>query len=372
MIDLYLKNGLDENNQPLELLVTAGKIVDVSRCFSEVTATEVIDLEKKAIITAGWIDDHTHCCEQLSLYYDDADLIGYQTGVTTVIDAGSTGGANIGTFYQSIKQKITNVYAMINVSQTGILAQDELSDLERLNFKELEKAVNKYATFIVGLKARMSKSVVLGNGIKPLKEAKIFQSALSKKLPLMVHIGSNPPELSAIMAEMTAGDVMTHCFNGKPNGILDEKGKVKNFVLEGYRRGIIFDIGHGTDSFNFDTAEAAKQQGIVPQTLSSDIYHRNRENGPVYNLATCIEKMLTLGFTLPEIIPMITSNPAKSYHLEAKGRLQKNYDADITIFSVSAGQKELIDSNGNKRISKQIVQPKYTIINGKVYQLGEV
>lgn len=371
MIDLYIKNGLDEQLKPLEILVDNGKVSNVKEQFKGVVARQIIDLKSKSIISPGWIDDHTHCYENLSLYYDDPDLDGYKSGVTTVIDAGSTGADNIGEFYQTIKNKKTNIYAMVNISKTGILAQNELGDMSQIRFTDLQSVVNQYPDFIIGIKARISKSVVVSNGLAPLIEAKKIQKKLVQHLPLMVHIGSNPPLLSEIMAMMTKGDIMTHCFNGKVNGILEPNGKVKEFVKEGYRKGIIFDVGHGTDSFNFRTAEIAKKNGLVPQTLSTDIYHHNREDGPVYNMATCMEKMINLGYTLPEVLRMITINPANNYHLKNKGQLRSGYDADITIFNITDGEKNLIDSNGNKRMTTEIIEPIYSIIDGKVFPIME-
>ncbi|BDZ31985.1 amidohydrolase/deacetylase family metallohydrolase [Lactiplantibacillus sp. WILCCON 0030] len=372
MADLYLKNGLDVQSQPIEILMTNGKIEQVGQKLAGTTADRTIDLAGQSIVSAGWIDDHTHCYEKLTLYYDDPDQVGYMTGVTTVIDAGSCGADNISDFYARTRAKRTNVYALLNISRTGILAQDELGDLSRVNFETFQNAVNEYPDFIVGMKARMSRSVVVGNGLQPLILAKQFQAQLMHHLPLMVHVGTNPPELQAIMAQLKPGDIMTHCFNGKANGILTTDDRIKPFVQSGYEQGIIFDVGHGTDSFNFHTAAVATAQGLYPQTLSTDSYHRNRENGPVYNLATCIEKMLLLGYPLSEIIPMVTSRPAQNFKLTTKGQLAPGYDADITIFEIKHGSKKLTDSDGNTRITDRLVKPEYSIVGGKVYMIGEL
>lgn len=369
MADLYVKNGRDASGQPLEVLISGGVITQVGAHLDDTSATEVLDVDD-AIISAGWIDDHTHCYEKLTLYYDDPDLDGYTTGVTTVIDAGSTGADNIADFYERTRTKKTNVYAMINISKTGILAQDELGDMARLQFDPLQMAISKYPDFIVGLKARISKSVVVDNGIEPLKVAKDFQQRLRQRLPLMVHVGTNPPDLDEIMSQLTRGDIMTHCFNGKANGILAADDQVKDFVKRGYAAGIVFDIGHGTDSFNFHTAAIAKQNQLTPATLSTDIYHHNREAGPVYNMATCIEKMLYLGYPLTTVLPMITSHPAHNFNLARKGELKSGYDGDLTIFNVTPGHHELTDSNGNTATATTIVQPQYSIIGGHVYQIG--
>ncbi len=371
MNSLYIKNGKDINNQPLELLIENGKISRIAPQLENIEADSVINLQGLSYVSAGWIDDHVHCYEKLSLYYDDPDLVGYRNGVTTVIDAGSTGADNIGDFYDLTQEKKTNVYAMINISRTGILAQDELGDMERLQFELMQQAVNHYPDFIIGLKARISKSVVVDNGIKPLVVAKEFQNKLKPRLPLMVHVGTNPPELSEIMDLLEAGDIITHCFNGKTNGILTVDGDIKPFVQKGLTKGIIFDIGHGTESFNFKTAAVATDQQIYPQSLSTDIYHGNRENGPVYNMATCIEKMLVLGFDIKQVLPMITSVPAKNYHLDTKGTLAPGMDADVTIFNIENKSKTLEDSDGNTRQTNTVIEPIYSVVGGEAYLIGD-
>ena len=370
MTSLYIKNGQDISGFPLEILIEDQKIAQIGPKLDVIAADEEIDLHNDSYVSAGWIDDHVHCYEKLSLYYDDPDKVGYLTGVTTVIDAGSTGADNIEDFYQITRQKKTNVFAMINISKTGILAQNELADMTKVAYAPLQKMIDQYPEFIVGIKARISKSVVVDNGIKPLIKAKMFQKLLTQPLPLMVHVGTNPPTLSEIMDVLEKGDIITHCFNGKDNGILNSDGQVKEFVKAGLAKGIIFDIGHGSESFNVKTAQQATIESIFAQSLSTDIYHHNRELGPVYNMATCIEKMLYLGFDLKQVIPMITTVPAHNFNLD-KGELLVGKDADLTIFDVKNQTKELVDSDGNKFQTNKVVEPIYSIISGQSYAIGE-
>ncbi|APX71816.1 amidohydrolase/deacetylase family metallohydrolase [Companilactobacillus allii] len=369
MIDLYVKNGKTISGSPVDVLIDQGKIIDIqSHIDGDVIAKKVLNLESKYYLSSGWIDDHVHCYEKLTLYYDKPDLDGVDAGVTTIVDAGSTGADNLADFYELTKKVKTNVYAMCNISKTGIIAQDELGHMDRIQNNLVKNMIDKYPEFVVGIKARMSKSVVAGSGIHPLIRAKKIQK-LNNNIPLMVHIGTNPPELSDIMNLLNPGDIITHCYNGKPNGIMNlNLHEIKQFAIESYNRGIIFDVGHGTDSFNFEVARVAKSIGLIPKSISSDLYHRNRENGPVYNLATCLDKMLHLGYTMEEIIPMITINPANNFNLKNKGFLKKGFDGDLTIFSVENREKELTDSNGNKEIANKVVVPHYAIVSGNVYE----
>lgn len=366
MFDLLIKNGKQINGEKVEVAIKDGVILNVDKTI-EAAAEKVIDLAGAHYLSAGWIDDHVHCYEKMTLYYDYPDEIGVKKGVTTVIDAGTTGAENIGDFYELTKQVKTNVYALINISKWGIVEQDELADLTKIQADLVHDRLKELPQFIVGIKARMSKTVIGENGITPLELAKNIQRE-NQNLPLMIHIGSAPPELQEILAVLEEGDILTHCFNGKPNGILDkETDQIKDFAKAGYEKGIVFDIGHGTDSFNFHVAEVALNAGIKATSISTDIYHRNRENGPVYDLATTMEKLRVVGYSWEEILDKVTSVPAKYFDLEKKGRLAAGYDADLTIFDVSNGEKILTDSNGYTRTAKELIKPVKTIIGGTIY-----
>lgn len=366
MYDLVIKNARKFNGMTFDIGITKGKICEIAPLITK-KARQKISLTPQQYLSAGWIDDHVHCFEEMTLYYDYPDQIGVNKGVTTVIDAGTTGAENIADFYEHAKQAKTNVYALLNISKWGIIAQDELADLNKIQADMVKQKIEELPDFIIGLKARMSKSVVGQNGITPLQLAKRIQKE-NHQLPLMVHIGSAPPNLLDILALLESGDIMTHCFNGKTNGILEQKTKkIKQIAVEAKNRGIIFDIGHGTDSFNFQVAETAYHQGIKADTISTDIYIRNRKNGPVYDFATTMEKLRLVGYTWEEIIEKVTEVPAQNFHLKTKGQIKEGFDADFTVFELINQPKELIDSNGEKRQSNQQIKPVQTIIGGKSY-----
>jgi dihydroorotase len=117
----------------------------------------------------------------------------------------------------------------------------------------VKQAVKRHPDFIVGLKARMSSSVVGENGITPLERAKAIQQE-NGDLPLMVHIGNNPPNLDEIAELLSSGDIITHCYNGKPNRILTPSGELRASIIRP-ARGVRLDVGHGTASFSFEVAK---------------------------------------------------------------------------------------------------------------------
>ncbi|WP_172209577.1 amidohydrolase/deacetylase family metallohydrolase [Lactococcus hodotermopsidis] len=366
MYDLIIKNARTLENQPIEVAIFDGKIAEIA---PEITAesSEILDA-KQDFISAGWIDAHVHCFEKMSLYYDYPDEVGVKNGVTTIVDAGSTGENNIRDFYELSKNAKTNVYALLNISKDGIVFQDELADLTKVNEAKNLARIQELSDFIIGIKARMSQSVIGKNGVKPLILAKKLQKKAD--LPLMVHIGTAPVVLEELMTYLTAGDIVTHCFNGKDNGILDKDGKIKEFAKKAYQDGVHFDIGHGTDSFNFQVAMQAKAEHILADSISTDTYLRNRLDGPVYNLATTMEKLIYSGYSLEQVISRVTVAPAKALRLVTKGQLAIGFDADLTLFQVNThANKHLTDSNHAIVETSVQITPTTAIISGKIYHI---
>ena len=366
-MDLLIKHGMTVEHKPLDIAIRDGKILAVGQHLSH-KAKEILDLKGRYHISAGWIDAHVHCDKTMDLYADDPDDIGIKTGVTTLIDAGSRGVSRIEDFYEGVKSAKTQVFALLNIAQQGIVTQDELADLRNIHIEAAVEMLKKYPQFIVGLKARMSKTVIGESGIKPLELAKAIQGQ-SRDVPLMVHIGSAPPRIEEVMGRLDHRDVVTHCFNGKDNGILDQVVKrIKPCAIKARSKGVLFDLGHGSESFNFKTAEQAFAEGIKADIISTDVYHRNRIEGPVYNMATTLEKMQAVGYTLSEVIDRVTLHPALAFRLMGKGQLAIGYDADVTIFKVATGRKVLIDSQGDQRVTKTLIQPRYAVVKGKVHE----
>ena len=105
-------------------------------------------------------------------------------------------------------------------------------------------------------------------------------------------------------------------------------------------------------------------------TISTDIYSRNRLNGPVFNFATTLAKLHVVGYSWPEIIDKVTAAPAKVFQLAGKGHLAAGYDADLTIFKLVEGEQTLVDSNGNERQANEWLEPVKVIVGGKQYDIN--
>ncbi|PQK85862.1 amidohydrolase/deacetylase family metallohydrolase [Pantoea ananatis] len=368
MYDLILRRARLPDERLIDIAILDGKIAAVGEVTGRAKVEQTLAVD--CYLSAGWIDSHVHCYEKSPIYHDHPDRIGVESGVTCVVDAGSTGADDIDDFRQRTQAVTTQVFALLNIARTGIVTQNELADMTQIDRPAIADAVRRHPDFIVGLKARMSSSVVGENGIQPLVLAKTIQQE-NGNLPLMVHIGNNPPNLDEIAALLTSGDIITHCYNGKPNRILTPEGQLRAAVKQALARGLRLDVGHGSASFSFEVARAAIAQGILPDTISSDIYCRNRLNGPVYTLAHVMSKFFNVGMTLPQIIACVTHQAASGLRLRSKGAIEPGLDADFTLFTVAHESVSFVDAEGLAEQGDRQLIPLAAIVAGECWMTEE-
>ena len=362
MYDLILRRARLVDDTVIDIAIQDGKIAALGDITG--SARSERQLSGDYYLSAGWIDSHVHCYPNSPIYHDQPDSVGIATGVTTVVDAGSTGADDVDDFYQLTRQVETEVYALLNISRVGLIAQNELADMANIDDAAVREAVTRHPDFIVGLKARMSSSVIGDNGLKPLVRAKAMQQE-NGGLPLMVHIGNTPPEIDEIAPLLASGDIITHCYNGKPNRILTPEGALRASITNALKRGVRLDVGHGSASFSFAVAQQAIALGILPHTISSDIYCRNRINGPVKSLAHVMSKFLAIGLSLPQVIECVTRHAADGLRLRHKGRLEPGADADFTVFAQRRQPVLFTDSDQNRLAAELQLLPLAAVRAGK-------
>ncbi|MEK5058875.1 dihydroorotase [Paenibacillus sp. FSL H7-0326] len=352
------------SEERFDLVIRQGHIAAIETAESA-AGDEIIDCSGH-YVSSGWIDMHVHAMDSYQPYGDDADKIGVSQGVTTIIDAGSCGADHLEELYRRSRTAKTRVLAFLNISRIGLgLRQDELSRAEWIDRQLAVETIARYRNFIVGLKARISRSVVKEEGISPLKAALHISEQV--KLPLMVHIGSGPPGIHEVLNSLRARDIVTHYLHGKANNILDDKNELIPELNAAIRRGVHLDVGHGTASFSFRVAETAKGRGIHPDTISSDIYRGNRVKGPVYSLADVMTKFMVIGYSLDEVIDRVTKRAADWLGRPELGRIQVGDEANLTLFEVVPESRTMTDSNGDTRLAKSIIQSRGAIIGEYFY-----
>lgn len=370
--DLLIRGArvIDPANQVdavTDVAVSKGLIVGVG-AFDRAAAAHVLDA-RGLIISPGWIDLHAHVFAGFGQSGVDPDRdAGVMTGVTTVVDAGSSGAATWESFRKYVMETSkTNVLGFMNISLLR-LAGPRHGDWRNFNqgttisLAEREVAEGR----CVGIKVLASQSHCGPLGIAPVQLAR--QAARLAGTRLMVHIGNAPPVIEDVLALLDDGDIVTHCWHGKYGGILGRDKKPLAETMDAVERGVKFDIGHGSSSFSFETARHALEAGLPLHAISTDL-HRGNLSGPVFDLATTMTKLLHLGLALPEVVRLVTASPAQLIgHHDRLGTLRPGVVADMTIFRLVDGSFPITDSQGRVEVAQQRLQVVYTIRAGEVIQ----
>ncbi len=344
-----------------DVLLSGGRIEKIADHIPAEADMKVLDVSGK-IVAPGFIDIHAHVFPGSNLGVEP-DSIGVPTGVTTICDAGTAGPENIEEFIEKyIKTSKTRIFSEMNFSKKGLFIKPEADDPSKWDIDLAEEAYHKHKDYIVAIKARASNTTVGKLGIAPIKDAK--KLAVRCGLPLYVHIGHPLPYIEEILAVMEKGDMITHSFHGKINGLL-ENGKIKPETQAARDRGVLFDVGHGVASFNFNTAKAAFSQGFFPDVISTDLHIKNI-NGPVYSLPITMDKMMALGISLEDCVEKVTASPAAIFSMEGLGKLKEGYTADITVFHVEEGTYEYHDADGNDLTGHTSIRTDCAIVGGVV------
>jgi len=357
--------GLHEKK---DVAIEKERIVLVDTDIPRDRSWEVLDASGH-IVTPGLVDIHVHVYPGVSHYGIDPDSTCLARGVTTACDAGSSGADTFEGLRRYVIEVVeTRVLAFLNISTLGMISplDNELENLKHANPERAISVCERNRDVIQGIKVRLTRSIVGGNGLEPLKLARRAAEALG--IPLMVHVGDTPSPLGEILSEMRPGDLLTHCFHGRRHGILDERGGILPEAEEAIGKGIVFDVGHGVGSFSFEVARRALAVGLAPRTISSDLHFYN-VNGPVFDLATTMSKFMLLGLPLDEVLAKTTSVPARLLGLSDRlGSLRKGFLADVAVFKLSRGDFEFEDSMHEKVRGDQKLEPVAVIRRGRVYR----
>ncbi|TAK24076.1 MAG: amidohydrolase/deacetylase family metallohydrolase [Chloroflexota bacterium] len=319
----------------LDVGITNGKIAAVAPSLPRENARHVIDATG-LIVTPGLVDLHTHVYWGATYWGIEPDPIAARTGVTTWLDVGSAGAYSFPGFRAWIAEPSrARVYSLLNASYVGLVGPTyEFANLDYANVALAERVTNDNRDLILGIKARIDASTTRSTGIEPLRRARDLADRV--QLPLMVHIGKGPPELREILDLMRPGDILTHCFTGHDNRVIDAGQMVLPFVREIWDRGLIMDIGHGAGSFSVETARAMLSQGLRPDVISTDI-HQLSVQGPMFDMPTTMSKFLALGMSLVDVVERATSRPARAVGLKDIGTLRPGNPADVALFRVREG-----------------------------------
>jgi dihydroorotase len=374
--DFLLKGGhvIDPRNnidEVIDIAISGDSIARVATNISEDDAKKVVDASG-LYITPGLIDMHSHNFYGTEPYraYSDGfnalppDGFTFRSGVTTVVDVGGAGWRNFQQFKdQVIDRSQTRVLAFINIAADGMsgVAEQNLADMD----SRMTSIVANQHSEIVGVK------IAHYNGRDWEPYHRTVEAAERSNIPVMVDFGGAIPALSLdslLNDVLRPGDIYTHVYGGGVEvrqAVIDDNGNLRDGMLEAQKNGLIFDVGHGGGSFFYSVAVPAIDQGLWPNTISTDI-HIGSMNGGMKNMANLMSKFMNLGMSLQEVIEASTWKPAQVIKREELGHLSEGAVADIAIFSHHEGDYGFIDSRGFSLPGSQKLQPELTIRAGNV------
>ncbi len=363
--DLLLKNGhvidpKNERNGRYDIAVIGNKIVRVGENLPSSNAKLVVDVSQY-YVTPGLIDIHTHFDAQGAGLNLNPDHNALSSGVTTAVDAGSSGWKNFEQFQkQVINHSRTRLLAFLNIVGAGMYGEKVENDVQEMDSEAAARMVKKYPQTIVGIKTAHFQPPTWDAVDRAVKAAELSNSVL------MVDFHPKPgrgyPEL--ILKHMRPGDIHTH-FYGRLTPQLDAQKKVQPYMWEARKRGVLFDVGHGSGSFWFRIAVPAIEQGFLPDTISTDI-HKDSIMLSRANMITTMSKFLNIGMTLEQVIERSTVNPAKAIRRPELGTLGEGSGADIAVLALEKGSFAFLDSGHGKLIGDKRLRCVLTVRNGKV------
>ncbi|HUS05498.1 MAG TPA: amidohydrolase/deacetylase family metallohydrolase [Bryobacteraceae bacterium] len=363
--ELVLKGGhvIDPKNRidgRRDIAIAKGRIAAVAESIDTKKALKIVDVSG-FYVSPGFVDMHAHFwgTAGAGLHPDSHTL---RSGVTTVVDAGGSGWRNFSAFQQAVMQPAAvRVLAWLNIVGRGMdgrAAEQAIADMDP---KAAAQAIRVNRQSIVGIKTAHY------DGPEWTAVDRAVEAGKLAGVPVMVDFGTFRPERpfeQLVTRKLRPGDIYTHLYlDSVP--MLDEKDRVRPYLLEARKRGVLFDTGHGQGSFLFRLAVPAISQGFLPDTISTDL-HTGSMNAGMKDMAATMSKFLSLGVPLAEVIARSTWAPARAIRREELGHLSPGAGADIAVFRIETGRFGYVDAykarfDGTKRLVCEL-----TLRDGKV------
>lgn len=371
--DLLLKGGhlIDPKNKinaPRDVAIRNGVVAAVAANIPAAQARKVVNVSG-FYVTPGLIDLHSHVFagsdgQALGGGKDSIfpDAFALRYGVTTVVDAGSSGRRNFAAFKKNVIDKArTRVLAFLNIGGVGMPGDKLEQNVADMDAKAAADLAIANRDTIIGIKVAHYE----GPDWVPVERG--VEAGTIARIPVMVDFGEFRPERpfqDLVLKKLRPGDIYTHCFYA-PVPMLDEKGKLLPYLFEARKRGVLFDVGHGGAAFEFRQAVPAVKQGFPPDTISTDV-HSGSINSGMKDQLNVMSKFLNMGMPLEDVVYRSTWNPARVIHREQIGHLSVGAIADIAVLRIETGKFGFVDSWGAGMDGTQRLEGQLTVASGKV------
>ena len=359
-----------QESRKYDLLLTGGQVIDpasgvkglldVAFSGDRVVAIEPhidpsLAVQRQAVdgamVVPGLIDDHVHVCDGIGESITP-DLVGIDRGVTTLADGGSCGTGNFGVFKTVQAANRTRLFAWLNISALGQTDTriGECMFLPCMNVEEAVATAKANPDTIVGFKARLSSYVAGATAIPTLKL--LLEAGETAGLPVMIHVGDTGEPLGQILNMLRAGDVVSHYLTSRKHGIQgiqwQPDAPIIPEAIAARERGVFLDTARGRNHMAFPLMQAAVDQGLLPDTLSTDLTMYTHAD-PYFGLPMLMTQFMSFGVPFEQLLPCVTVNPARLLRRPELGRLQVGGIGDATLLRIENGAFTVTDVDGRTR-----------------------
>ena len=367
--DLILKNGILIDTiggfeKQADLAVTAGKIAAIGE-LSAADAKTIVDATG-CYVSAGLIDYHCHVFHGGDWASCSADVYALPNGITTLVDAGSTGCGNFPLFWSAVAARsLVHMKAYLFIGTGGQVGLGCVEDENpaHINRDGIVELCRQYPHDIVGIKIKIDRDHLSPFGIEPLREA--IRLGDETGLRISAHATDPVVPVDEFIDLFRPGDIYCHMFHETGEGILDGTGKLRGSVCRARDRGVLFDAAHGkTNNFSLACAQKAIQQGFLPDIISSDFTKISRDAR--YPFTMMLSEYLNLGMSFTEVLRRCTEAPAKLLSGRQTPFLAPGEAADLAVLKITERPVTFWDHYGNIVCGNQLIENKMTICNGEI------
>ena len=371
--ELLLKGGhlidpKSDVSEPRDVAISKGRVVAVGENLAAEKAEKVVDVSGLYVMP-GLVDIHAHVYTGTGLagvltgdtsVYPDG--FSFRSGVTTLVDVGSSGRRNFEDFKQRIIDRAkTRVLAMLNIVGGGMGGGDIEQNIDDMEPEPTARMAKKYPDVVVGIKTAHFQ------GPEWVAVDRAVEAGGLAKIPVMVDFGTFRPKRpfeDLVLKHLRPGDMYTHTFLGRVP-MLDDEGKVRPYLFEARKRGVKFDVGHGAGSFWWRQVVPAVRQGFLPDSISTDL-HTGSMNAGMKDMANIMSKFLSLGVPLEDVVRMSTWNPSQQILRPDLGHLSVGAEADVAVMRLDTGAFGFLDVRKARFQGTKFLAAELTLRGGRV------
>lgn len=366
--------------------IAAGRITAVGPDLETAGAARVLEIRgADRYVVPGLIDIHTHVAHGattagVGMGCCDPDEIGVRSGVTTVVDCGSVGVANLGVFPVHVLPRArTRVEVYVNAGSHAhtMPGWADIASLDDIDERAIASCVEHNPGLVAGVKLRLVGDIVGEVGEEVVNRSK--KVAREHGVPLMVHIGDlraadrpRPDRMGEVtrhlLQVLEPGDILTHLCTPNVGGVMDDVDATLPLLTEARARGVVLDPALGLGNFGYAAASEQAQRGLHPDTISSDLTAGGQS---FHSLVECMAKFMAVGYSFSDVVAMTTGRAAAAIGRQDEiGAIAVGREADITVLDVVRGDFTFVDTTKASFSGEHGIVPVHTVRGGELIPPG--